>query len=719
MIKGLYYSSLFLQKSKRKEVVFMKAKRVIALLTALIVLTLSTFTVCAASFNDTEGHWADKDIERLKGFGIVNGDNGNVRPDDTINRAEFVTLTYNMLGGEDSDGATEYDYNQSTKGWNSYNVSSGKSAYDFSDFDGSKWYGKAMDWAVKNSVISGYDDSTVKAENPVTRQEAIVMLQRAFGISGEDKGISSNDSNSVAEWAKKAVGIFMTKGFINGDDNGNVNPNAHIKRCEAFKIISNMLGLYITQGGEFSGDYGDKIVVVNSGNAVFKNFKSGNLLIGVKAGEPEIDGNTMIKIKIFGNKKFKTKSQGGSGSGSSYIGGGSGGSSVSTKVTLKCLANGGYFKNEKEEFSGKFSQDSKLSRCLPDDPEREGYEFIGWYVTREKADIAARGGCVDTNSLLHKNTTLYAGWQISSNPAEFEETELEDKSEKPETELIEDYDVTEFDGEINISGKELKKYKYTEYGEKKYWIGFDVVLSGAYLDALKDENLRYYADIKARGYGGSIWTGYVAEDFDLSYDGRFTIMFDAEEPLHTFVLELPKRCDEKEAIYIVNIDKLKLHKYTEEEEEEDAKESEGVLFGETSQTTVFGKAVSDIVENLEFVINPKMLYSEILQGGTLKFVNDFPEEGDSGNYVVFDIILPKPYTDETAVVTVNGEPVSFTGSIIVAVEKVTEEKDDIIVTVDFDGEGTKFKPTAYTLKIGEDVVLGVGEVPEMASIPWK
>ncbi len=49
-------------------------------------------------FNDIEGHWAQKHIEKLQEYGIVNGaGDGNFNPDKPITRAEAAVMIANAL----------------------------------------------------------------------------------------------------------------------------------------------------------------------------------------------------------------------------------------------------------------------------------------------------------------------------------------------------------------------------------------------------------------------------------------------------------------------------------------------------------------------------------------------------------------------------------------------------------------------------------------------
>ncbi|MCL2838287.1 MAG: N-acetylmuramoyl-L-alanine amidase [Oscillospiraceae bacterium] len=51
-----------------------------------------------AMFKDVQGHWAERQINELREFGIVNGDEtGNFRPNDAATRAEVATMIRNVV----------------------------------------------------------------------------------------------------------------------------------------------------------------------------------------------------------------------------------------------------------------------------------------------------------------------------------------------------------------------------------------------------------------------------------------------------------------------------------------------------------------------------------------------------------------------------------------------------------------------------------------------
>ena len=75
----------------------MKFKRVLALMVSFMMVLSSAVATFASG--DTSGHWAESDINYLVSKNYVKGDdNGDIRPDENITRAEFVTVVNRIFG---------------------------------------------------------------------------------------------------------------------------------------------------------------------------------------------------------------------------------------------------------------------------------------------------------------------------------------------------------------------------------------------------------------------------------------------------------------------------------------------------------------------------------------------------------------------------------------------------------------------------------------------
>lgn len=678
----------------------MKFKKLLSLAAAAAVSVSALPSVFADSYSDIGGHWSEAAISRLSENGIIQGSDGKIRPEDYISRAELATVLYNTMGG-DGIAAESTEYSQTGTGgqWVSSALSDGSAdAASFSDFDADKWYASALKWAVGAGIITGYEGNTIKPENPVTRQEAVVIIQRGCGIDGGGE-ITAGDADEVSDWAKDAVGGFMANGFLNGDDGGMVNPTANIKRGELFTLLNNIIGEFINNSGEYNYiDCGNKLVIVKSGSVVIKNAKCGKIIIGADADEPEID-DVSVKVKVYGKKKIKVSTAGNSNSGNSSIisgggssssggGGGSSSSSSSTKVRLTLNANGGVFSDGSERQTISCLKGVTVRRKIEEEPTREGYVFKGWYTTADRADKAG-DNYYDTDNKLTNALSLYAGWVTSENPYTITAAPMTDPSE-PDEEQVKNYKVTtDYDkGTVTITGSELKQFRYDSKSGKKTWAGIEIEMSNVVFDALEnDETLRYYAGEKRRSGNGG-WTGHI-EDIKKGSDTLLFYFDVSEEPQIKYIeFELPDDMNDQSVEFKLDLTKLTLYEYKPE-----PAESEGVSIAKP-QADEHGLMSADFKLDAD-----KVKPHTLVATGTLNYVTDYPEEGQSGNYMLLDITLGSDATN-AATVKIGDEVVTInekTGTVLI---KVDSETGDLVITVDYDGEGEDFKATDYTVVTG-------------------
>lgn len=88
---------------------------------------------------------------------IVDSDEDDFRPNETINRAEAVTMLVRLADVSTNDSSTV-----------------------FTDVSSSSWYAKYVEAAYDADVVDGYTDNTFRPANELTRAEAAVMVSNAF-----------------------------------------------------------------------------------------------------------------------------------------------------------------------------------------------------------------------------------------------------------------------------------------------------------------------------------------------------------------------------------------------------------------------------------------------------------------------------------------------------------------------------------------------------------
>lgn len=141
-------------------------------------------------FYDTKDHWANKYINAASSY--LFGYDSYYRPDQAACR-EDVTIAMVLLKGYDTSDV-DYTYLQ------------------FKDNDSISNYAKGyVAVAIKNNLISGFEDNTFRGQDTLTRAEAATLMYRAFKHGNADKvtttpttPITSDTSKSNEDYAKQA-----------------------------------------------------------------------------------------------------------------------------------------------------------------------------------------------------------------------------------------------------------------------------------------------------------------------------------------------------------------------------------------------------------------------------------------------------------------------------------------------------------------------------------
>lgn len=148
----------------------------------------TTSTVQKVEFTDISGHWAESYINQSSEAGLVQGFEGKYRPDDTMTRAEFVTILWRAMGEPKPSGKASFtDLSQD-------------------------WYKDPVAWAEQNQVVNGMGDGLFDPNGKVTREQLVTILHRMSGIpSGMEMMFTSvydgqyGDSGQIGSWAKNAM----------------------------------------------------------------------------------------------------------------------------------------------------------------------------------------------------------------------------------------------------------------------------------------------------------------------------------------------------------------------------------------------------------------------------------------------------------------------------------------------------------------------------------
>ncbi len=236
-------------------------RRIIALISSILI-ALPSFSVFAAYSDIPEGTNEDKVIGTISDLGIVNGyEDGSFKPENTVTRAEFVTMIYNTVkairqnasSGGDDEGGDGFDWNSTYLGGDrrelelllpSFGEEAGevKKELRWSDVDEDYWAYKQITIVADNGYIVGYPDKTFRPDAEISYNEAVKIILCVFGYRDVESKYGSYPDGYIklANINKIHLGVSAS-----GD-----NP---ISRMDAASIIYNALNAKLAPS-EFNKD---------------------------------------------------------------------------------------------------------------------------------------------------------------------------------------------------------------------------------------------------------------------------------------------------------------------------------------------------------------------------------------------------------------------------------------------------------------------------------
>jgi len=164
-------------------------------------------------------------LNRDEHFAYLQGDGGQVRPDDTLSRAEAVALLARL--SVDGTGKAIDLTNPGTGG--------------FSDVAEDAWYAPSVAFASAYGIAAGYLDGTFRPGAPVSRAELVKLASAYFDLSGGGNQTGFPDV-PPDHWAAPAVAYGVAQGWVSGYLDGTFQPDRPVSRAEAVKLLNRALG---------------------------------------------------------------------------------------------------------------------------------------------------------------------------------------------------------------------------------------------------------------------------------------------------------------------------------------------------------------------------------------------------------------------------------------------------------------------------------------------
>jgi len=182
-----------------------------------------------AAFTDLGKHeWAREAIEMLAERGVVKGtsiENGTFSPASPVTRADFILMLVNMLDLRADITST------------------------FADVQPKDYYYDAVSIAKQLGIVTGVNGSSFAPRDPISRQDAMVMLTRALQTTGAIKPSASgstlegyHDSTQIAPYAADSVAAMLEHGLVTGSG-GYMKPKSKTSRAEAATFLYRALQL--------------------------------------------------------------------------------------------------------------------------------------------------------------------------------------------------------------------------------------------------------------------------------------------------------------------------------------------------------------------------------------------------------------------------------------------------------------------------------------------
>ncbi|AZN39164.1 S-layer homology domain-containing protein [Paenibacillus albus] len=232
----------------------------------------------APAQTDIAGHWAESAILSWLRAGLVSGfPDGKFHPDGKVNRAELAAMINRVF---------------------QYKIASKVS---FADVPSAKWYAADVARAVAAGYMQGDGKGLFHPEAPVTRGEVAVVIARLLKLDTKSESVAAKfaDAKGIASWSRGAISAVVAAGVMKGYDGNLFKANQPLTRAESVVILQRVQeksvgGKAIPSSIDLAGTYGPASgteivagnVAINSPNVVLRNVTiKGDLLLGEGIGE--------------------------------------------------------------------------------------------------------------------------------------------------------------------------------------------------------------------------------------------------------------------------------------------------------------------------------------------------------------------------------------------------------------------------------------------------
>jgi N-acetylmuramoyl-L-alanine amidase CwlD len=168
-------------------------------------------------FNDINNHWAKTTIEDFASKGYIGGyEDGTFRPDNPITRAEFVKIVNKVFGFTQIGSES------------------------FTDVNISDWFYNDICVGINAGYTNGYEDNTFRPNRNITREEAASIVASVVNLNSNGI-LNFKDVDKIASWAKASVDELEDNKIMGGYEDSTFRPKNNITRAEAVVTLSRIV----------------------------------------------------------------------------------------------------------------------------------------------------------------------------------------------------------------------------------------------------------------------------------------------------------------------------------------------------------------------------------------------------------------------------------------------------------------------------------------------
>ncbi len=199
----------------------------VCLLAAVVIFFCGWFSTGMASagegtFNDIQGHWAERVILEMNAYDIVHGyPGGEFRPNNKVTMLEAVVMILNTLGWDEEAGQADLSGLQ---------------------FHPSVTWGREyLALAVEKGMLTRAGLPQIDSQRLASRVEVAALVCLALGLTPDASQVTFFDTGDIPEKYRGYVGAVVKQGIIQGMPGNMFMPGEPVTRAQLCAILSRLI----------------------------------------------------------------------------------------------------------------------------------------------------------------------------------------------------------------------------------------------------------------------------------------------------------------------------------------------------------------------------------------------------------------------------------------------------------------------------------------------